>query len=157
MKISSTSFQSELYTLRTEFYAEPVPESKCIWCGEKFIQNSHIFWECETARVFWKKYGENVQCDKEEFENAITSQMNSKDCFKADRQTISTSYHLKHLARLAKSYLLVCQKVGVLPLYAEHWCQMSATPNRLSTEGSSVGGYKTRWDRCPLPPPRGKF
>ena len=108
MKISSTSFQSELYTLRTEFYAEPIPESKCVWCGEKFIQNSHIFWECETAKVFWKNYGEIIQYDKEEFENAIMSQMNLKDCFKADRETLSTSYHLKHLARLAKSYLLVC-------------------------------------------------
>merc|ERR1712079_278913 len=29
LKISSTSFQSELYTLRTEFYDEPIPEADC--------------------------------------------------------------------------------------------------------------------------------
>merc|ERR1719295_805127 len=83
------------------------------------------------------------------------SQMILRTCFEADKQEVSRDNHKKHLALLAKSYLLVCQRIHVLPLHSEHWCQMSASQNRPLNLGSSLGGYKQQWMKCPLPPPIG--
>ena len=73
-------------------------------------------------------------------------------CFKEDREKVSLDYHRKHLVRLAKSYLLVCQRIGVLPLHCEHLSHMNATQNRPINYGCSMWGYKHQWRKCPLPP-----
>ena len=44
--ISSNAFQSDILTFSTYFYDDPLLQSDCAWCGTKFSDNSHIFWEC---------------------------------------------------------------------------------------------------------------
>ena len=112
--------------------------------------------------MFWLAIGEfdvtqttpqyNVDNVKTELEKAVMSQMKPGTCFKEDRQKVSDDYHRKHLALLAKAYLLVCQRIGVLPLHHEHWSQMSASRNSRAWLGTNIGGYKRPWNKCPLPP-----
>ena len=159
--ITSSRFQSNMFTFRTEFFDEPVVEAACAWCGRQLRNNRHIFWECEHSKVFWEEYLNHV-VNKDYFgntkdvEDAVMSQMKLGACFKEDREKISLDNHRKHLTRLAKSYLLVCHRIGVLPLHREHWSQISACQNRPINLGSSIGGYKHQWMKCPLAPPIGR-
>ena len=155
-KISSSPSQSDMFTFRTKFFNEPIEEVSCAWCGAKFSNNGHIFWECEHARVFWEEYLQHVNkslfADKKYLEKAVMSQLNLGTCFKEDRQKFFLDHDRKQLALLAKSYLLVCQRKGVVPLHHEHWSQINASRRFRSREGNSIGGYKHTWGKCPLPP-----
>merc|ERR1712062_787952 len=106
-----------MFSFRTKFFDEPIVEESCAWCAAKFTNNGHIFWECEHARVFWEEYLQHVNKthfgEKKHAEKDVMSQMNPGTCFEEDRQKVSDDYHRKHLALLAKSYLLVCQRIGV--------------------------------------------
>ena len=55
----------------------------------------------------------------------------------------------------AKSYLLVCQRLGILPIHSEHWSQVMARRNERMHLWDGWSGSYSRWVNCPLPPPIG--
>ena len=128
--ISSDNSQADLFTFRACFLDVLTSESECTWCGNKFSSNRHVFFYCEHAKTFWQEY----------YRRAFA---NYRSC----------------LETLAKSYLFVCQKLGVLPIHSEHWSQVLAKRNsRLflwNRWTRHIGYLESRWLHCPLPPPIG--
>ena len=134
-------------------------ESDCFWCGTKYYNTSHLFWECEYIKRFWDDYyqlAKKAYNDREDFDRTVRFPRKLEPCFRANTDTVMLRDHRAYCTVLAKSSLLVCQRVGVLPLHSEHWAQMIAPRNlRRSDFTSDFHGFHMRWLKCPLPPPRG--
>ena len=68
-----------------------------------------------------------------------------------NNQSTCTKQHKVHMLNMAKEYLLMCQKVGVIPSHQEINCQFKAM--QYYRTDHDFGRY---WFNCPLPPTRGK-
>ena len=128
--ISSDNSQADLIIFRA-CYLDVLTstESDCTWCGNKFSCNRHVFFYCEHAKMFWEEYYRHVN----------------------EAFAIYRSYFEVH----AKSYLLVCQRLGILPIHSEHWSQVMARRNERMHLWDGWSGSYSRWVNCPLPPPIG--
>ena len=93
-------------------------ESDCTWCGNKFSCNRHIFIYCEHAKIFWEEYYRHVN----------------------EAFPIYRNYFEVH----AKSYLLVCQRLGILPIHSEHWSQVMARRNERMHLWDGWSGFYSR-------------
>ena len=73
-------------------------------------------------------------------------------CSHENNKKVCTKEHKIRILRLAKDYLIICQRIGILPLYEELQCQLKAM--RDSKTEHDGGNY---WTNCPIPPPRGNI
>ena len=148
------------------FYDDPLLESDCAWCGTKFSNNSHILWECERVKMFWEEYFEHANkanfSDRSDFNQTVMYAGELESCFKADRAKVMSHDDRTHLIIQAKSYLMVCHRIGLLPLHSEHWWQMMARRNwrmikLIDSPISSHEGKKgiskvhMKWLKCHFP------
>ena len=88
--------------------------------------------------------------NKELFVYDLLNPQNLDLCSHEKNKKVFTKEHKIRLLRLAKDYLIICQKIGILPLYEELQCQLKA--KRDSKMEHDGGNY---WTHCPIPPPRG--
>lgn len=162
--IASKDFKSNVIIFRSFLFQEEVEPTKCTWCGEVYDNSKHIFWECSKVKEFWQEYclkpgkwnKEYNMDDIDEFVNDLLNPQNLDLCSWKDNQWrfINTKLHKIRLLKLAKEYLIICQKIGVQPLQNELQCQLEATQNGKSKEGISDIMFE-HWFECPLPPPKG--
>ena len=130
--------------------------TKCTWCGIIYTNSEHIFWGCSKVKEFWLEYGckpgKWFICFIPSFVHDLLNPQNLDLCSRENNQSCSTKKHKLHVLNITKEYLLICQKVGVLPSTQEIDCQFKAM--RYSKDDFNLGRY---WHKCPLPPPRGKY
>ena len=159
--IVSKDFQSEIIAFRSYLFQKDVTPTKCTWCGLIYANSEHIFWGCLKVKEFWQKYGLKQGKWNEIFEmdvidgfvHDLLNPQNLDLCSRENNQSISTKQHKIRILTLTKEYLLICQKVEVLPLQQEIDCQFNAMQQ--IKQDLNLGRY---WlFKCPLPPPRGKW
>ena len=159
--IGSKQFQSEIIIFRSYLFQEELPSpTKCAWCGTIFTNNKHIFWECLKVKEFWLEYClKPGKWDKkykmDGLDGFVDDLLNPKNldlCSHANNQSTFTKQHKIHILNMAKEYLLICQKVRVIPSHQEINCQFNAMSQNKTDH--DFGRY---WQTCPIPPPRGKY
>ena len=147
-------FQSEMIVFRSYLFQEDLMATKCTWCGTIYANSEHIFWGCSKVKAFWLEYGckpgKWFICFIPSFVHDLLNPQNLDLCSRENNHSYSTKEHKIHVLNMTKEYLLICQKVGVLPSQQEIDCQFKAM--RYSKDDFNLGRY---WHKCPLPPPRG--
>ena len=152
-------FQSEIIVIRSYLFQEDVTPTKCTWCGLIYANSEHIFWGCSKVKEFWQKYGLKPgkwnkvfeMDDIDRFVHDLLNPQNLDLCSRENNQSVSAKQHKIRILTLTKKYLLVCQKVEILPSEQELDCQLKAMLD--TKQDLDPGRY---WFKCPLPPPRGK-
>ena len=152
-------FQSEIIVIRSYLFQEDVAPTKCTWCGVIYANSEHIFWGCSKVKEFWQKYGLKPgkwnkvfeMDDIDRFVHGLLNPQNLDLCSRENNQSVSAKQHKIRILTLTKKYLLVCQKVEILPSEQELDCQLKAMLD--TKQDLDPGRY---WFKCPLPPPRGK-
>ena len=172
-KVSASGFKETMIVFKSFLYEEDCPESDCTWCGSTFSNNNHIFWKCEHAQCFWDEYCSNKNwnteyrnwcSNREEFAQFLLHDQKLDLCQRENNQLIVKLQHRQHLLAMAKAYLVICQRVGTTPLFAEHYCQCNANQQHKTTgEHSGMINNKrldcpiNQWTfGCPLPAPKGE-
>ena len=159
--IVSKDFQSEIIVFRSYLFQEDVTPSKCTWCGTIYASSEHIFWGCSKVKEFWQEYSLEPEKWNKEFEmddingfvHDLLNPQNLDLCSRENNQSISTKQHKIHILNMTKEYLLICQKVEILPSQQEINCQFKA--QQQIKQNLNLGRYWLL--KCPLPPPRGKY
>lgn len=151
-------FQSEMIAFRSYLFKEDVDPTKCKWCGINYTNTEHIFLGCTKVKEFWKEYclkpGKwNIVYELDDIDGFVHDLLHPQNldlCSHSENQSINTKQHKIRMLNMTKEYLLVCQKVGILPSQQEIDCQFKAMQYRKTDH--NFGRY---WFKCPLPPPRG--
>ena len=157
--IVSKDFQSEMIVFRSYLFQEDLMSTKCTWCGTIYTNSEHIFWECSKVKEFWQEYAFkpgkwNKAYEMDDIDKFVYDLLNPQNidlCSRENNQNYSTKEHKIHVLNMTKEYLIICQKVEVLPSQQELDCQFKAMI--YSKNDSNLGRY---WFQCPLPPQRGK-
>ena len=158
--IVSKHFQSEIIIFRSYSFQEERSPTKCTWCGTIFTNSKHIFWECSKVKEFWNEYclksgkwSKEYEMDNlDVFVDDLLNPQKLELCSHANNQSTYKKQCNIHWLHMAKEYLLICQKVGVVPSYQEMHCQFKAMQKNRSDH--DFGRF---WFNCPLPPTRGKL
>ena len=158
--IVSKHFQSEIKIFRSYLFQMELSPTKCAWCGIIFTNSKHIYWECSKVKEFWNEYylkpgkwnKEYEMDDLDRFVDDLLNPQRLELCSRDNNQSTYTKQHKIHLLNMAKEYLLICQKVGIIPSHQEINCQFRA--KSLSRTNHDFGRY---WFNCPIPPPRGIY
>ena len=157
--IVSKDLQSKIIIFRSYLFQEERLPIKCTWCGTIFTNSKHIFWECTKVKEFWNEYclkpgNWNKEYEMDDLDGFVDDLLNPKNldlCSHKNNQSTCTKQHKVHMLNMAKEYLLMCQKVGVIPSHQEINCQFRAM--QYNRTDHDFGRY---WFNCPLPPTRGK-
>ena len=158
--IVSKHFQSEIKIFRSYLFQMELSPTKCAWCGIIFTNSKHIFWECSKVKEFWNEYylkpgkwnKEYEMDDLDRFVDDLLNPQRLELCSRDNNQSTFTKQHKIHLLNMGKEYLLICQKVGIIPSHQEINCQFRARSQ--SRTDHDFGRY---WFNCPIPPPRGIY
>ena len=153
--IVSKHFQSEIIIFRSYIFQTNLSPTKCTWCGIFFTNSKHIFWECSKVKEFWKPEKWNKEYEMDNLDVFVDDLLNPQKlelCSHANNQSTYKKQCKIHWLNMAKEYLLICQKVGVVPSYQEMYCQFNGIQYNRSDH--DFGRY---WAKCPLPPLRGKY
>ena len=158
--IVSKDFQSEIIVIRSYLFQEDVTPTKCTWCGLMYENTEHIFLGCSKVKEFWQEYSlkpgkwnkEYKMDDIDGFVHDLLNPQNLDLCSRKNNESVTRKQHKICVINLTKIYLLICQKVEVLPSQQEIDCQFNTMPD--IKQDFNLGRY---WFKCPLPPPRGKY
>ena len=148
-----------MIVFRSYLFQEDLISTKCTWCGTIYTNSEHIFWECSKVKEFWQEYAlkpgkwnkEYEMNDIDKFIYDLLNPQNIDLCSRENNQNYSRKEHKIHVLNMTKEYLIICQKVQVLPSQQELDCQFKAMI--YSKNDFNFGRY---WFQCPLPPQRGK-
>ena len=157
--IVSKDFQSKIIVFRSYLFKEDLTPNKCTWCGTIYKNSEHIFWGCSKVKEFWQEYSlkpgkRNKEYEMDDIHGFVHDLLNPQNldlCSRKNNESVTRKQHKIHLLNWTKIYLLICQKVEVLPSQQEIDCQFNTIQDiKLDF---NLGRY---WFKCPLPPPRGK-
>ena len=157
--IVSKDFQSEIIVFRSYLFQEDLMSTKCTWCGTIYTNSEHIFWECSKVKEFWQEYAFkpgkwNKAYEMDDIDKFVYDLLNPQNldlCSHENNQDYSTKEHKIHVLNMTKEYLIICQKVEVIPSQQELDCQLKAM-----IYSKNDSNLHRKWFQCPLPPQRGK-
>ena len=157
--IVSKAFQSEMIVFRSYLFQEDLMSTKCTWCGTIYTNSEHIFWDCSKVKEFWQEYAFkpgkwNKAYEMDDIDKFVYDLLNPQNldlCSNENNQDYSTKEHKIHVLNMTKEYLIICQKVEVIPSQQELDCQLKAM-----IYSKNDSNLHRKWFQCPLPPQRGK-